>query len=356
MFENTSFISSILADWYNKNKRNLPWRDTTDPYFIWLSEIILQQTRVAQGYEYYQRFVDTFPNIKDLAAASEDQVLKLWQGLGYYSRARNLHHTAQTIATKYNGVFPSEYKDIIALKGIGEYTAAAIASFSFNQPYAVVDGNVFRVLSRIFAITTPIDTTQGKNEFTILANQLLDPKKPALHNQAIMEFGALQCVPASPNCTICPLANTCAAYSQNAIADYPKKQGKTKVKERFFNYFDIKCDNHTYINRRTANDIWKNLYELPLIETDTKLGLEELLSTNLFKELVKDAGKINIQRTGISLKHILSHRIIYAEFYKIEIEYSQHLKQNYTEVNVADVDDYAVSRLTHKYLEQQERR
>lgn len=346
------FISNELIKWYDYNKRELPWRETKDPYRIWISEIILQQTRVVQGYEYYIRFIDTFPDVVSLANAEEEEVLKLWQGLGYYSRARNLHAAAKTVATLHNGIFPTEYKDVLALKGIGEYTAAAITSFAYNLPYAVVDGNVFRFLSRLFGIDTPIDTTQGKKEFTNLATELLDKKNPGAHNQAIMEFGALQCTPTSPKCNECPLVDICIAYSQNSIAKLPVKQGKTKVKERFFNYLDIRYDSNMYLNKRIGNDIWKNLYELPLIETDSKLNLEDLQNTPDFRKLFEKAGNIKIQQMGLTLKHVLSHRIIYATFYRIEVEDDITIKEQYTKTDAAQLSDFPISRLVDRYFEQ----
>lgn len=345
------FISHILIRWYEQNKRDLPWRETRDPYFIWLSEIILQQTRVVQGYDYYMRFTKTFPTVHSLADADEDEVLKLWQGLGYYSRARNLHTAAKMIVSQFKGVFPSVYKDILSLKGVGEYTAAAIGSFAFELPHAVVDGNVFRVLSRLFSIDTPIDTTQGKKIFTDLANELLDINNPGAHNQAIMELGALQCVPMSPNCTICPLSDICLAYAQGKVSSYPVKQGKTKVKERYFNYLDIRIGSSIFLNKRTGNDIWKNLYEFPLIETDLKLTLDELQQTDVFREMFRSAGDISIHPMGITLKHVLSHRIIYANFYTIEITDDAFLKERFLKIDKANLFNFAISRLVDRYLE-----
>ena len=229
-------FSQKIIFWYEHNKRDLPWRNTRDPYLIWLSEIILQQTRVDQGMSYYLKFVGEFPTVKQLAKADNEKVMKLWQGLGYYSRARNLHTTAKIILLEHKGVFPKEFETILALKGVGEYTAAAIASFAYNKPYAVVDGNVYRVLSRVFDISTPIDSTQGKKEFNHLAGELLDKNKPAIYNQAIMEFGAMQCKPINPYCAVCPLNTMCLAYSKKLVAELPVKSKKTKVRDRYFNY------------------------------------------------------------------------------------------------------------------------
>ena len=262
-----SEFADKLIGWYEENKRDLPWRDTKDPYRIWISEIILQQTRVAQGYDYFVRFMERFPDVFTLAEADEDEVMKHWQGLGYYSRARNLHAAARSMAS--SGGFPVTYEGVLALKGVGEYTAAAICSFAYDMPYAVVDGNVYRVLSRWLGIDTPIDSTSGKKEFAQAAQELMDKRRPALYNQAIMDFGALQCTPASPDCLFCPLADSCLALSQGRVDTLPVKQHKTKVTHRFFNYIYVRTGGYTFIRKRTGNDIWKNLYEPLLIETDT---------------------------------------------------------------------------------------
>lgn len=350
MNQDYHYISKIITDWYILNRRDLPWRHTKDPYKIWISEIILQQTRVVQGYEYYINFLNTFPDIASLANAGEDQVLKLWQGLGYYSRARNLHSAAKNIMYAHKGFFPGNYSEILALKGIGEYTAAAISSFAFDLPYAAVDGNVFRVISRLFAIETPIDTNEGKKLFAETAGKLLNKENPGLHNQAIMEFGALQCTPASPDCAGCVLSNICMAYIKNNVAHYPVKQNKTKVSERYFNYLDIHCGSFIYLNKRINNDIWKNLYELPLIETPQKYSFEDLQNSEVFKSIFDAAGDIIINPIPISLKHVLSHRIIYAFFYKIEISDDTNLKNKYIKTSADSISGYAVSRLVDKYL------
>ena len=257
-------ISAPLLAWYQKNKRDLPWRHTKDPYKIWLCEIIMQQTRVAQGLAYYNRFVETFPTPADLAAATQDQVLKLWQGLGYYSRARNLHAAAQSM----HGKFPPTYAGVRALKGVGDYTAAAICSIAYNMPYAVVDGNVYRVLARVFGIRTPIDSTDGKKQFTALAQALLDKKHPGDYNQAIMDFGAMVCTPQAPQCTVCPLANRCVARKEDLQEKLPIKAQKTKVSTRYFHYIYVEQGKFTWLHQRGPGDVWQNLYELPLVETD----------------------------------------------------------------------------------------
>ncbi|MGZ4118512.1 MAG: A/G-specific adenine glycosylase, partial [Bacteroidia bacterium] len=279
-------FSGKIISWYNKNKRDLPWRNTKDAYLIWLSEIILQQTRVEQGMAYYLKFASNFPTIKHLAKADNDKVMKLWQGLGYYSRARNLHTTAQIVADKYKGKFPDTYEDILSLKGIGDYTAAAIASFAFNKARAVVDGNVYRVLSRVFGIETPIDSSKGKKEFYALANELIDKKNPALFNQAIMELGAIQCKPVNPDCSVCPLNNMCFAFAKKRIADFPVKEKKTKVRDRYFNYIVLNYKGKTAINKRGAKDIWHNLHDFPLIETAKELTEEEFLRSSEWKKFI----------------------------------------------------------------------
>ena len=308
-------FSKTLTTWYLENKRDLPWRKTTNPYSIWLSEIMLQQTRVAQGLPYYIAFTTTFPTVFDLANASEEQVLKLWQGLGYYSRARNLHATAKNIAENLNGIFPQDYKNLLKLKGVGEYTAAAIASFSYNEVVPVVDGNVFRVLSRYYNVKTNIASANTKKEFTLLAQEVISKDNPALFNQAIMEFGALQCVPKNPNCNICPLNRSCAALSLKKVSELPIKSKKAKVKNRFLNYlFVLDERNKTTINKRTTKGIWHNLYEFPLIETET------LEAENIVLELIQnkfdDISEITLMETE-TIIHKLTHQHLYIKFWKI---------------------------------------
>lgn len=343
--------SDILIAWYQTHKRDLPWRRSGDPYVIWVSEIILQQTRIAQGLDYFLRFTGRFPDIRSLAEASEDEVLKYWEGLGYYSRARNLQAAARQIMAEFGGVFPSNHRDILSLKGIGDYTAAAIASFVWGQPYPVVDGNVFRVLSRLFALDTPIDTGKGKKEFTELAASVMNPRLAGLHNQAIMEFGALQCVPQSPDCAPCPLAGRCMAYAQGAPLSYPVKQNKPKTRDRYFNYFHITRDGKTLLNRRAGNDIWKGLYEFPLIETEKETDFATLQQAKAFQTLFSGTGKINISIKLSGIKHILSHQIIYATFYKIEIQHPSPAMDSYIEIPETTLDHYAFPRLIQIYLE-----
>ena len=347
----TQNISTILIEWYNDNKRELPWRDITDPYKIWISEIILQQTRVNQGLNYYLRFIERFPSVIELAQAHEDEVLKYWQGLGYYSRARNLHKAAQQIKSDFNGTFPQLHSQIIKLAGIGDYTAAAISSFAFNQPFAVVDGNVYRVLSRLFAIETPIDSSTGKKEFSILAGNLLPKFDSNIYNQAIMEFGALHCVPVSPDCTNCPLNAICRAYELNIVSQLPVKSLKTKVTNRYFNYLFIEYQGLTFLQKREAKDVWQNLYEFPLIETDKLLSIEELINDSGFKRLFNGISKVEIVHTTKPMKHILSHRVIFAQFISIQVKELNKEFEKYCRIPIQEIDKYAVSRLMELFLE-----
>lgn len=343
--------SHLLLVWYKENMRRLPWRESTDPYIIWISEIILQQTRVAQGMDYFYRFTTRFPDVASLATAEEDEVLKYWQGLGYYSRARNLHAAAKDIMERFGGVFPDQYKDILSLKGVGEYTAAAITSFVWNQPYPVVDGNVFRVLSRLFAIDTPIDTPKGKKLFTELAGTILDPAHAGMHNQAVMELGALQCVPQNPDCGVCPLREHCQAYLSGMVSSFPVKQNKTKTRDRYFHYLYIIYKGKTWLSRRGAKDIWEGLYEFPLIETDCPLDFVKLQETEAFRCLFKGAGRLDVSVALSGVKHVLSHQILYATFYRIEIERESEGLHSYLPVRREEVEKYAVPRLIHLFLE-----
>ncbi len=344
-------VSNEIIAWFQKNKRNLPWRETNDPFRIWISEIILQQTRVQQGIDYFERFVRRFPDIESLALAQEEEVLKLWQGLGYYSRARNLHEAAKLIHAKYQRVFPTKYEDILALKGVGSYTAAAIASLAWNQPYPVLDGNVYRVLGRLFAIETPYDTGKGRKIYKDLACLLMNPQKAGLHNQAIMEFGALQCVPQNPECHQCPLINRCLGYASGNPQQFPVKQYNNKVRARYFNYFFVVHEGHTYLSRRTKKDIWEGLFEIPLIETNHPMDLEEIVKTDDFKELFQHTGQVSItvlEKNGV--KHVLTHQILHAKFYKIEISEENPGLKNFLKVPLEQVDEYAVPRLIHRFF------
>lgn len=342
-----SNFSESLIKWYQENKRELPWRDSTDPYLIWISEIILQQTRVAQGYDYFLRFIGRFPDVESLADAQEDEVMKYWQGLGYYSRARNLHAAAQSM----DGVFPKSYSEVLALKGVGEYTAAAICSFAYGMPYAVVDGNVYRVLSRYLDVDVPIDTTGGKKLFAALADEMLDRSQPATYNQAIMDFGAMQCTPASPNCLFCPLADTCLALSRGRVSQLPVKQHKTKTTNRYFNYLYVRTGEYTYIGKRTGNDIWRNLFEFPLIETAESVSEELFLQLPELNHLFA-LGEVPVIRSVCrEVKHVLSHRVIYANFYEVILPEQSSSFSAYQRVKTEELEQYAVSRLVHAFIE-----
>jgi A/G-specific adenine glycosylase len=313
-------FANSLTQWYLKNKRDLPWRNTKDPYMIWLSEIMLQQTRVVQGTPYFYAFKEAFPTVFDLANASEEQVLKLWQGLGYYSRARNLHKTAQYVAVELNGEFPKTYNELLQLKGVGTYTAAAIASFSFNEAHPVVDGNVFRVLSRYFDIETDIASSVAKKEFAELAKELLPKNNSALFNQAIMEFGALQCVPQNPNCDRCVLNAGCLALQKKKINQLPVNLKKLKVVKRYFNYLIfLDISKNTIIQKRADKGIWHNLYEFPLMESLQVLETKDF-QIQLEQQKFIDNTIISIEEfNSISRLHKLSHQHLYIKFWKITV-------------------------------------
>ena len=310
-------FSTKIINWYNRNYRDLPWRNTTEAYNIWLSEIILQQTRVSQGLPYYNAFINAFPTVKDLANAEEQQILKLWQGLGYYSRARNLHFTAKYVMENHNGVFPNSYEELLKLKGIGTYTAAAIASFSSNEPVAVLDGNVFRVLSRVFNVDYDISQNSSKKYFIELATKVLSKSKPDIHNQAIMEFGALQCVPKSPNCVECIFNNSCEAFKLKKVSELPLKSKKVKVTKRFLNYILVKDASENYeMNKRTDNGIWKNLFEFPCIESESEIEETEILNQLNVKYEIKNFHYFD----SFDVLHKLSHQHLNIKFYTIEIK------------------------------------
>ncbi|MCZ4223778.1 A/G-specific adenine glycosylase [Pedobacter rhodius] len=325
-----------LITWYLIHKRDLPWRHTNDAYVIWLSEIILQQTRVEQGLPYFNKFLENFPTVTDFAAASEAKVLKLWQGLGYYSRGRNMHNTAQIVVNNYNGIFPTLHDDLIKLKGIGEYTAAAISSFSSGEARAVVDGNVFRVLARYYGIDTPINSPEGKKQFFKLANELLYTEDPALYNQAIMEFGAIQCKPKSPDCSICPLNIECYALKNNAVGQLPVKLAKAEKKHRYFNYLVSTVDDKILVRERQAGDIWQHLYDFPCIET-TGFSTEE---DETLEFTVKSNFGGETEITFISYKkHVLTHQIIHVRFFALKnyiFNFNKQKELNWVSFNTLD--------------------
>lgn len=305
------YFSDKIVKWYKSNKRSLPWRQTRDPYKIWLSEIILQQTRVRQGLPYYEQFVREYPTVQALAEADEQNVLRLWQGLGYYSRARNLHKCARVVIARHNGVFPSTYTELLSLPGIGAYTAAAIASISRREPVAVVDGNVFRVLSRAFGVEHAINSPEGKKKFTVLANELLDIKRPDLHNQAVMEFGALFCTPKNPNCGECIFQNSCFAFNKNLQHALPVKLKAKASRKRYFYYIVLVHANALCMRKREEKDIWQGLFDFHLIEKTRPLKSEKIVSDQLFKKLVKKPGELTISK---NYKHVLSHQTIFSRF------------------------------------------
>lgn len=309
-------FANQLISWYDHHRRELPWRNTRDPYKIWLSEIILQQTRVKQGLPYYERFVEQYPSVHDLAAASEEEVLRLWQGLGYYSRARNLHNCAKMIVEEYQGQFPGTFEELLKLKGVGNYTAAAIASFAFDQPAAVVDGNVYRVLARVFGIDTDIASSKGAKEFQQLANELIDPERPGVYNQAIMEFGAMQCSPASPACALCPVSESCYAFNHNAQQKLPVKLKKTKVRDRHFFYLVIEDEEGLWMKQRGPKDVWQSLYDFKLVEFQKPVEIEKALEA---VPLFKKKGVFLANESKI-YKHILSHQRIFAQFLRIRMK------------------------------------
>lgn len=339
------FTSEIIK-WYEANQRQLPWRETTDPYLIWISEIILQQTQVKQGLSYYLRFVERFPNVRSLADASTDEVLQYWQGLGYYSRARNLHQAAQLVMQN-GGAFPTDYKGVRALKGVGDYTAAAICSFAYKQPCAVVDGNVYRVLSRFFGVETPIDSTKGKREFSELAMEVLDKKHPDVYNQAIMDFGAKHCSPSRPLCETCPLSGGCIALSTGRVSVLPVKSKKTKQEIRHLVYVIIRCGNVVYIRQRPPGDIWAGLYEPVLLEFNGEASDREVVE-NVGK-LVGDSLK-GMRCVKKQMKHVLTHRVLMVDAYEADIEAPVSI-DGYIYVENKELCNYPVSRLVEKIFE-----
>ena len=349
-----------LLQWFRENGRDLPWRQTRDPYAIWLSEIILQQTQVKQGWEYWERFICRWPTVEALAAATEDEVLREWQGLGYYSRARNLHYAARQIIDL--GHFPNTLEDLRRLKGVGDYTAAAIGSIAFDLPAAVVDGNVYRVLARYFGVNIPINTTEGKKTFSALAQSLL-PEPPcqkqkdncrhlnAVYNQAIMDFGAIQCTPQSPHCTVCPLMESCEAFRSGKVGNLTVKLKILKVCERHLVYVYIRCQGETAIHRRGAGDIWQGLWEpySPTILSEGKDGLTKSSDSEILNTLRGINGTLVSLRRDV--KHVLTHRVLYADFYLLETDVRPELPSDYIWIPETQFSDYAVPRLIEILLE-----
>ena len=333
-------FSTLITSWYRQNSRDLPWRNTSDPYKIWLSEIILQQTRVDQGMSYYLKFVKNYPTINDLASASEDEVLNDWQGLGYYSRARNLQSAAKYVIEELNGEFPTSYHEIIKMKGVGEYTAAAVASFAFNEVQAVVDGNVYRLLSRYYNLNTPIDSSKGKKDFKTLADELIDPKNPAEHNQAMMEMGALVCTPKNPSCDTCPLNESCMSLDKGTVLELPVKEKKTKVRNRFFNYLVIKDGQSTYLKKRGPKDVWEGLYDFPLTEKKKQVDLSN-----------KELEAFEVIEKSETFKHVLSHQRIYCQFWELELKQAGAAGFDWQKVPIKELSNYPMPQLLIRYLE-----
>jgi len=339
-----SFSDKIL-DWYTSNKRNLPWRETKDPYLIWLSEIMLQQTRVAQGTPYYLKFAKRFPKINDLAEASEEEVLKLWQGLGYYSRARNLHATAKYVAFELGGEFPSNYSNLLKLKGVGDYTASAIASICFNEPKPVVDGNVFRVLARYFGVNKPINSSEGTKYFKQLATEVMNVDNVRDYNQGIMEFGSLQCAPKNPDCSTCPLNESCVALQKNLVSELPVKIKKTKIKKRNFNYLVVlNAQNKICLRKRTGKGIWQNLWEFPLLESEGEIEKKEI--SKHIRELtgIEEFESVHLYNENIII-HKLSHQHLHTRFWIIKT--NEPLTNG---VSMSTIEKYAVPVLLADFI------
>jgi len=343
------YFSKSLINWYLENKRDLPWRKTSDPYTIWLSEVILQQTRIDQGLPYFLKFIEAFPTVQQLANASESEVLKLWQGLGYYSRARNLHSTAKYISTNKKGVFPKTYNELIQLKGVGDYTASAIASICFNLPTAVVDGNVYRVLSRIFDIDIPINSSEGKKTFKALAQDLIDSKKPGTFNQALMEFGARHCTPQKPNCFSCVFNNHCTAFRNSKVSELPVKLKKNKIKKRYFNFVVfVSEDNKTILKQRVNKGIWQQLYEFPLVETLSEITHLDLINNVDFIELFSETKLKHINKYNEKpIIHKLSHQHLYTTFWIAETE-----ALNDKGISKKKINNYPVPVLIENFIEE----
>lgn len=339
-------ITEKLQIWYNFNKRDLPWRNGSNPYEIWVSEVVLQQTQVKQGINYYLKIINNYPDIKSLANAREDEFMKIWQGLGYYSRALNMLATAKEIYTNYKSNFPQTYDGLIKLKGIGAYTATAILSIAFNKPYAVVDGNVYRVLSRYYGIELPVDSTAGKKEFTKLANQIMDISNPGIHNQSIMEFGAINCTYKSPKCETCLLNSECFAFINKCQDKLPVKQKSTKVTNRYFHYFIVKKGTYTYIRKRDGKDIWKSLYEFPLLEVEKSMKPEMILADRRFQKLL-NVPNLKIKSFSELFKHQLSHQRIICRFYIL------HTKDDipgFLKIEINSLNNYAFPKLIDNYI------
>ena len=346
-------FSSQLLEWFASHARSFPWKETKDPYLIWLSEIILQQTRVEQGLPYYQKFAKKYPSVKDLANTSNDELMKLWEGLGYYSRARNLHAAAKFIVEQYDGIFPKEYKNILKLKGVGPYTAAAIASFAFDLPYAVVDGNVYRVLSRYFGIEEAIDTSIGKKKFSSLAQELLYRKNPGKYNQALMDFGSIQCKPKQAVCLDCPLRLDCYAFQNDKINDLPRKEKKLKKRTRYFNFIILNIEGEVLLEKRTAKDIWRDLYQFPLIENDTLIHyFDDLKALENWKQYFLEL-PVELISVSSTFKQELTHQTIIARFWEVQLVDKKDIeKPAFIKVLRKNLKTFAFPKIIDKYLKE----
>lgn len=343
-------FTALLLKWNREqNDRQMPWKGEKDPYKIWLSEIILQQTRVEQGWNYYTNFIATFPDVQQLAKAKDEKIFKLWEGLGYYTRCRNLIASARFIANERKGKFPDTYEEIKGLKGVGPYTAAAISSFAFNLPYAVVDGNVFRVLARVFGIDKPTDSTEGKKYFTQLAEELLDKKQPGLYNQAIMDFGAVVCKPVSPICTACCFQKSCIAFQDNRVNELPVKEKKIKIRKRWFYYLLLDYKNEIAIRQRTEKDIWQDLYEFPLIESPVELGKKALLQQIETRKLF-DTKNAELFSISPLFKQQLSHQLIAGQFIRFKVKRKFSGAESWQWIAKNKIGKYAFPRFINQYL------
>jgi A/G-specific adenine glycosylase len=341
-------IGEKLIAWYEINKRNLPWRDTENPYLIWVSEIILQQTRVVQGLDYYRRFIDTYPDIFSLARADIDDVLKIWQGLGYYSRARNMHAAAKHIVDAHDGEFPQTYDGLITIKGIGDYTASAIASIAFGQAVPVIDGNVNRVIARLYSVQQPVNKPSGQKEIRVYAEKLMVRNAPGIYNQAIMEFGALQCVPQNPDCNNCILNSICVANRDGLVNILPVKDKTAKIATRYFHYLHVRFGKHTFIRRRADGDIWTGLYEFPMIETGEETGLDKLSHTPAWQSYF-DGQTPLVKAVSPEITHRLTHRILKIRFYEIVVD-KPVFGQGLIEIPATGIHRYAVPKVIDNYL------
>lgn len=336
-----------IFQWYKKNKRDLPWRSTNNPYFIWLSEVILQQTQVVQGLNYYYKFIENFPTVHHLAAASEEDVLKLWQGLGYYSRARNLHKAAQVVVRDYNGEFPKDFNLVLKLPGIGPYTASAIVSMAYELPYPVIDGNVFRFIARLYGIDLPINEPKTYKIFHQILSQLMDSNQPSVFNNAMMEIGAIVCKPKQPQCVICPVLEFCEANKKGIIAELPVKTNKIKIKKRYFNFVYFKINDDFYIEKRTQNDIWENLYQLPLFESKSEIDIEEI-KKNIAQNIYTNNPDVSLK---MELTHQLTHQKLMVKVWMCELNENNHsIDDKWLKVNEETYKKYPIPKLIEKIV------